>query len=754
MSIKSKIQRFEGIPICQQHLIWQNGELSDHQSLQDYSIPGGATLHLRWPPLQPNSNDDLPPSTTTTSIPSLNENEVRDREDEKQITFYFVNSADHLDFMRAVNKHHHRETASTNSLLRSEASSEYPLKAPFLPSNLSNSKTTQSLPFLQSEESSLSCCDDPQKPKSQLATTASEPSVLKASTERQKSSSPTAIAAATSLFTGYAYGRDSSYASDTEDCLLPECNGNTTAAAYFLQPSSPEWDNQDLSTTPPMTVPPFFPSENREGEEYTVEEDNDSLADLKDCLLCYQSGDLLFGPRRNGSYSNNWRGNFITDADGPILTRSKAEECESLAEKMRYIKHQLSHQRQERIKRRLRHQQQQGNEENGCESNKEIKKPSAAPESGLSSFTNQGSSHVPKIRYRGDQSFRTVHPSRRNFVQATVSAVDLSSTEPSNTSAAPSIDNITTLLQSSSRRRFLEPSDCYFYLHQNHNHHQPQKYHHGERFRREAAPNKTTSETDLDAAAIIPGFSGYADFSHHNQRHRRFGTVQPPDFSRLGVSSSGGGIFDRLRSLLNLEDDEVVEDSIDSASGSSSLPQIFPPLIPSAATTSVATSTATMNASSIHLLRGHSPTMKKAHSSEATLSAFSNNMSSIEEQTRSVEGTLKTSTQAKDDLVKSSPPQTPSKKAPSPPGSPSKTRKDVPSESPRRSPTRLKVKRCASCNRKTGLANFYTCRCERNFCAKHRYAELHDCPFDYKTEARRVIQETNPVVTAAKLPKI
>ncbi len=35
-----------GIPVGQQHLIWQNGELSDDQSLRDCSIPGGATLRL------------------------------------------------------------------------------------------------------------------------------------------------------------------------------------------------------------------------------------------------------------------------------------------------------------------------------------------------------------------------------------------------------------------------------------------------------------------------------------------------------------------------------------------------------------------------------------------------------------------------------------------------------------------------------------------------------------------------------------
>ncbi|VDO10350.1 unnamed protein product [Rodentolepis nana] len=119
-----------------------------------------------------------------------------------------------------------------------------------------------------------------------------------------------------------------------------------------------------------------------------------------------------------------------------------------------------------------------------------------------------------------------------------------------------------------------------------------------------------------------------------------------------------------------------------------------------------------------------------------------------------VMGTVKASAQTRDELVKSSPQIPPKKAAPPPPVSPSTTQEDVSSESLRRSPSKLKAKRCASCNRKTGLANFYTCRCERSFCAKHRYAELHDCPFDYKTEARRVLQETNPVVTAAKLPKI
>lgn len=62
--------------------------------------------------------------------------------------------------------------------------------------------------------------------------------------------------------------------------------------------------------------------------------------------------------------------------------------------------------------------------------------------------------------------------------------------------------------------------------------------------------------------------------------------------------------------------------------------------------------------------------------------------------------------------------------------------------------------RCNVCNRKTGLATSYTCRCGKLFCATHRYAELHNCTYDYKTEGRRILEQENPLVVATKLPKI
>ncbi|KAM4607798.1 AN1-type zinc finger protein 4 isoform 1-T2 [Polymixia lowei] len=63
-------------------------------------------------------------------------------------------------------------------------------------------------------------------------------------------------------------------------------------------------------------------------------------------------------------------------------------------------------------------------------------------------------------------------------------------------------------------------------------------------------------------------------------------------------------------------------------------------------------------------------------------------------------------------------------------------------------------KHCFLCGKKTGLATSYDCRCGNNFCATHRYAETHDCSYDYKSAGRRFLQDANPIISAPKLPKI
>ncbi|XP_041803234.1 AN1-type zinc finger protein 4 isoform X1 [Chelmon rostratus] len=76
---------------------------------------------------------------------------------------------------------------------------------------------------------------------------------------------------------------------------------------------------------------------------------------------------------------------------------------------------------------------------------------------------------------------------------------------------------------------------------------------------------------------------------------------------------------------------------------------------------------------------------------------------------------------------------------------------------PVKAPTGTKKKsskHCFLCGKKTGLATSYECRCGHNFCATHRYAETHECTYDYKSAGRRYLQETNPLISAPKLPKI
>jgi len=61
--------------------------------------------------------------------------------------------------------------------------------------------------------------------------------------------------------------------------------------------------------------------------------------------------------------------------------------------------------------------------------------------------------------------------------------------------------------------------------------------------------------------------------------------------------------------------------------------------------------------------------------------------------------------------------------------------------------------RCWRCNKKVGLLGFQ-CRCGFFFCGDHRYADSHDCAFDYKTFEREQLSKANQKVVAEKLHKI
>ncbi|KAJ0972859.1 hypothetical protein J5N97_020818 [Dioscorea zingiberensis] len=52
--------------------------------------------------------------------------------------------------------------------------------------------------------------------------------------------------------------------------------------------------------------------------------------------------------------------------------------------------------------------------------------------------------------------------------------------------------------------------------------------------------------------------------------------------------------------------------------------------------------------------------------------------------------------------------------------------------------------RCLICKKKVGLIGF-SCRCEGLFCSSHRYAEQHQCPYDFKSVGQKAIAEENPI---------
>lgn len=62
--------------------------------------------------------------------------------------------------------------------------------------------------------------------------------------------------------------------------------------------------------------------------------------------------------------------------------------------------------------------------------------------------------------------------------------------------------------------------------------------------------------------------------------------------------------------------------------------------------------------------------------------------------------------------------------------------------------------RCEICKTKLSLAAQFTCRCDRNFCSKHRYAEDHSCTFDYKTHGKELLEKANNKVIGDKINKI
>ncbi|XP_075384031.1 AN1-type zinc finger protein 4 [Tenrec ecaudatus] len=109
ISVKAKIQRLEGIPICQQHLIWNNMELEDDYCLNDYNISEGCTLKLvlamRGGPINTRRVPMEDPLREMAEYMDSSRDEVWEKSScNKQVTFLVYREGDQLNFFRVVDR--------------------------------------------------------------------------------------------------------------------------------------------------------------------------------------------------------------------------------------------------------------------------------------------------------------------------------------------------------------------------------------------------------------------------------------------------------------------------------------------------------------------------------------------------------------------------------------------------------------------------------------------------------------------------
>ena len=69
---------------------------------------------------------------------------------------------------------------------------------------------------------------------------------------------------------------------------------------------------------------------------------------------------------------------------------------------------------------------------------------------------------------------------------------------------------------------------------------------------------------------------------------------------------------------------------------------------------------------------------------------------------------------------------------------------------PKQNIKRPAANRCSQCKIRVGFLGF-DCKCGNLFCGAHRYSDKHECTYDYRTEERKKLETSNPVVCAAKL---
>lgn len=63
--------------------------------------------------------------------------------------------------------------------------------------------------------------------------------------------------------------------------------------------------------------------------------------------------------------------------------------------------------------------------------------------------------------------------------------------------------------------------------------------------------------------------------------------------------------------------------------------------------------------------------------------------------------------------------------------------------------------KCSFCNKKLKLIS-YSCKCQGQFCVKHRYTHTHNCTSLHKKieESKEILKNNNPVMIHSKVIKI
>ena len=58
-------------------------------------------------------------------------------------------------------------------------------------------------------------------------------------------------------------------------------------------------------------------------------------------------------------------------------------------------------------------------------------------------------------------------------------------------------------------------------------------------------------------------------------------------------------------------------------------------------------------------------------------------------------------------------------------------------------PKKIPKQKCYQCKCKLKMI-ILTCKCDHIFCQRHLGAHSHNCPYDYKGERKKVIEQNNP----------